>query len=153
MRWLLATLLLLPGLAFSGGAAACELSDDTDYLTVVERATKLEKPYVLAFIGTDWSLDSLKLDREVFDQPTFAGNEKYDFFLCKVHFYQTQERPPEILRQNQDLAEKFGVEEFPTIIVLSHDGKELGRLGYVEGGVEKFGAVVNDLIARGSAER
>jgi hypothetical protein len=127
---------------------ACDASDDTDYPMAVERATKLEKPLLLAFLGTDWSLTSLKLDREVFDQPAFADNTKYDFLLCKLHFYQTQDRPPELLAQNRTLAERSSVDTFPTVVVLGSDGREIGRLGYLEGGVEKFGTAVNDIIAR-----
>jgi thioredoxin-related protein len=133
-------------------ARACDASDDTDYPMAVERATKLDKPLLLAFLGTDWSLTSLKLDREVFDQPAFADNTKYDFLMCKLHFYQTQERPPEILAQNSALAEKYGIETFPTVVVLRSSGEEIGRLGYIAGGVEKFGAAVNEMIARAAAK-
>jgi thioredoxin-related protein len=90
----------------------------------------------------------LKLDREVFDQPAFADNEKYDFLLCKLHFYQTQERSPDVLEQNRALAERYKVETFPTVVVLEPDGTEIGRLGYMEGGVEKFGAAVKALIRK-----
>ena len=101
---------------------------------------------MLAFLGTDWSLKSLKLDREVFDQAAFADDSKYNFLLCKIHFYQTQERAPDLLVQNQQLAEKYHIEEFPTVVVLSAQGVELGRLGYIPGGVEKFADAVNAVI-------
>jgi hypothetical protein len=129
-------------------ARACEASDDTDYLMSVDRAKQLDRPLLLAFLGTDWSMTSLKLDREVFDQPAFADNTKYPYLLCKIHFYQNQERSPEVIKQNQDLAEKYRVHDFPTVVVLSPDGAELGRTGYVEGGVEKFGAAVSAIVAR-----
>ena len=32
-------------------------------------------------------ISSLKLDREVFDQAEFADDAKYNFLLCKLHFY------------------------------------------------------------------
>ena len=127
---------------------ACDASNDTDYPTAVERAKKLDRHLLLAFLGNDWSMTSLKLDREVFDQPAFADNEKYDFLLCKLHFYQTQERSPDVLEQNRALAERYNVETFPTVVVLEPDGTEIGRLGYVEGGAEKFGAAVNALIRK-----
>lgn len=127
---------------------ACDASDDTDYPSAVERAKKSNQHLLLAFLGNDWSMTSLKLDREVFDQPAFADNAKYDFLLCKLHFYQTEERSPEIFEQNRALAERFGIESFPTVVVLKPDGTEVGRLGYVEGGAEKFGAAVNALIRK-----
>jgi thioredoxin-related protein len=130
---------------------ACDASDDTDYPTAVERAKQSNRPLLLAFLGTDWSMSSLKLDREVFDDPEFADNSKYDFLLCKLHFYQTQERSPDIDKQNQDLAEKYRIEQFPTVVVLEPDGTEVGRFGYVAGGPEKFGAAVSNALASSPA--
>jgi protein disulfide-isomerase len=103
---------------------------------------------LLAFLGTDWSISSLKLDREVFDQAEFADDSKYNYLLCKLHFYQTQERSPEIVRQNEDLAVRYHIEQFPTVVVLSPDGRDLGRLGYIPGGVDKYAAAVNTLLVK-----
>lgn len=125
---------------------ACDASDDIEFPKAVEVARKTNRPLVLAFIGTDWSISSLKLDREVFDQAAFSDDSKYNFLLCKIHFYQTQERPPEVVLQNQRLAEKYQIEEFPTSVVLSPQGVELGRIGYISGGVEEFAGAVNRLI-------
>jgi len=93
----------------------------------------------------------LKLDREVFDQAAFADDSRYNFLLCKIHFYQTQERAPDILVQNQQLAQKYHIDDFPTVVVLSAQGAELGRVGYIPGGVEKFANAVNALIFKSRA--
>lgn len=98
-------------------------------------------------------MSSLKLDREVFDQGAFADNAKYNYLLCKIHFYQTQERTPEIVRQNEDLAVKYRIEQFPTVIVLNPMGAEVGRIGYVPGGVDKFAAEVDQILARSSRQK
>src|ERR1700720_1876402 len=114
---------------------ACDVSDDTNFPAAAARARQTNRPLLLAFLGTDWSISSLKLDREVFDQAEFADDSKYNFLLCKLHFYQTQERSPEIIRQNEELATKYNIAEFPTVVVLSPAGEELGRIGYVPGGL------------------
>ncbi len=129
-------------------ASACDSSDDTDFPKAVALAKKTNRPLLLAFLGTDWSLSSLKLDREVFDQAEFADDSKYNFFLCKLHFYQTQERLPELIRQNEQLALKYNVVKFPTVVVLRPDGVELGRVGYLPGGVQKFANAVNALLIK-----
>jgi len=129
-------------------AAGCDTSDDTDFPRSIALAKKTNRPLLLAFLGTDWSISSLKLDREVFDQAEFADDAKYNFLLCKLHFYQSQERSPEIVRQNEDLAERYHIEQFPTVVVLSPDGRELGRLGYIPGGVDKFAGAVNTLLVK-----
>jgi protein disulfide-isomerase len=111
-------------------------------------AKSTNRPLLLAFLGTDWSISSLKLDREVFDQAEFSDNSNYNFVLCKLHFYQTQERSPEVIRQNEELATKFKVREFPSVVVLSPEGRELGRLGYIPGGVKAFAAEVNAIVSK-----
>jgi thioredoxin-related protein len=131
---------------FGGTILACDATDDTDFPSSIVLAKRSNRPLLLAFLGTDWSISSLKLDREVFDQAAFADNSKYNFLLCKIHFYQTQERDAKVLRQNRDLAIKYHIEQFPTVVVLSPDGAEIGRLGYISGGVEKFADEVNKLI-------
>ena len=127
---------------------SCDVSDDTNFPRSVQLAKGMNRPLLLAFIGTDWSISSLKLDREVFDQAEFSDNSKYNFLLCKLHFYQTQERSPETIRQNEELATQYNVREFPTVVVLSPDGREIGRLGYIPGGVKAFAAAANAIIAK-----
>jgi thioredoxin-related protein len=127
-------------------ALSCDVSDDTNFPSAAALAKSTKRPLLLAFIGTDWSISSLKLDREVFDQAEFADNFNYNFVLCKLHFHQTRERSPETIRQNEELATRYGVQEFPTVVVLGPNGRELGRLGYVSGGVKAFAAAVNTII-------
>jgi thioredoxin-related protein len=129
-------------------ALSCDVSDDTNFPRSAALAKSTNRPLLLAFIGTDWSISSLKLDREVFDQAEFTDTSKYNFLLCKLHFYQTQERSPEVIRQNEELATKFKVREFPTVVVLSPEGRELGRLGYIPGGVKAFAAEVNAIVSK-----
>ena len=127
---------------------SCDVSDDTNFPRAAALARSTKRPLLLAFVGTDWSISSLKLDREVFDQADFADNSKYNFVLCKIHFYQTRERSPETARQNEELATKYDVRDFPTVVVLSPDGREIARLGYIAGGVTAFAAAVNAVIVR-----
>jgi protein disulfide-isomerase len=127
---------------------SCDVSDDTNFPRSSALAKSTNRPLLLAFLGTDWSISSLKLDREIFDQAEFSDNSNYNFVLCKLHFYQTQERSPEVIRQNEELATKFKVREFPTVVVLSPEGRELGRLGYIPGGVKAFAAEVNALVSK-----
>ena len=127
---------------------SCDVSDDTNFPRSAALAKSTNRPLLLAFLGTDWSISSLKLDREVFDQAEFADNSKYNFLVCKLHFYQTQERSAETIRQNEELATRYKVQEFPTIIVLSPGGQELGRLGYIPGGVKAFAAALNAIVAQ-----
>jgi len=127
---------------------SCDVSDDTNFPRSAALAKSTNRPLLLAFLGTDWSISSLKLDREVFDQAELSDNSKYNFLLCKLHFYQTQERSPETIRQNEELAMKYKVQEFPTVVVLSADGREIGRLDYIRGGPKAFGDAIKTILAK-----
>jgi len=43
-----------------------------------------------------------------------------------------------VRKQNADLKEKFGIETFPTLLVLSQEGEVLVKLASTEGGVEEW---------------
>jgi thioredoxin-related protein len=146
--WRASGLFCLGALIAAQPALGCDVSDDTNFPRAAALARNTRRPLLLAFIGTDWSISSLKLDREVFDQADFADDSKYNFVLCKIHFYQTREQSPETVRQNEELATRYDVRDFPTVIVLRPDGRAIGRLGYVPGGAPAFAAVVNALIAK-----
>jgi len=49
---------------------------------------------------------------------------------------------------SSQLALRYNITEFPTVVVLSPAGEELGRVGYVPGEVEKFAAAVNALLVK-----
>jgi thioredoxin-related protein len=127
---------------------ACDTTDDTNFPKSLEASRSSGRLLLLAFLGTDWSISSLKLDREVFDQSEFSDNVRYNYLLCKLHFYQTIDRGAEVPLQNQALAEKYHIEQFPTVIVLAPNGAELGRIGYVAGGLEKFDAAVKAVLPK-----
>ena len=146
--WRASGILCLGAVISAQPVLSCDVSDDTNFPRAAALARSTKRPLLLAFVGTDWSISSLKLDREVFDQADFADNSKYNFVLCKIHFYQTRERSPETARQNEELATKYDVRDFPTVVVLSPDGREIGRLGYIAGGVTAFAAAVNAVIVR-----
>jgi protein disulfide-isomerase len=44
----------------------------------------------------------------------------------------------EVRKQNQELAQRYEIGGFPTIVVLNEEGKQVGLLGYVPGGPAPF---------------
>ena len=41
-------------------------------------------------------------------------------------------------KQNTALAKEFGIDSFPTVLILDSKGKELARTGYVRGGPARY---------------
>jgi protein disulfide-isomerase len=53
--------------------------------------------------------------------------------------------PKKVKDQNKELATKYDIQGYPTIIVLDGEGKKVGQLGYMEGGPDAFIAALDKL--------
>jgi protein disulfide-isomerase len=105
-------------------------------------------PILALFEGSDWCPWCKKLEREVFSTDEFKAYAKSNLVLFIADFPMKTPLAKEIATQNQDLADKYNVEGFPTVILMSADGKELGRLGYSEGGGKAYVEQIKELLKR-----
>lgn len=96
------------------------------------------KLLLLDFTGSDWCIWCMRLQREIFSQPKFKEYAAKKLVLMEVDFPMNKEQPDDLKKQNADLQEKYHIEGFPTIVVLSPSGKKVGELGYVQGGPDAF---------------
>ncbi len=111
----------------------------TDYQASIAAAASAKKPILLEFTGSDWCPPCMKQNKDVFEQAAFEDYAKDKLMLVKLDFPRRKEQAPEIKESNQQLAAQYAVQGFPTIILLSPDGKELAReVGYKGGGVPGF---------------
>ena len=101
---------------------------------------KAEKKLVLMdFTGSDWCGWCMKMDKEVFDTPEFQQFAKDNVVLVEVDFPKKQYLPAATVAQNDMLQKKYGVEGYPTLVVLDGDGKLLKTFGgYQQGGAAAF---------------
>lgn len=131
-------LLFLGVLFFTSPIRADESNWLTDFRKAKQEASIANKPMVLDFTGSDWCGWCIKLDKEVFSTPEFASYAKEKLILVKLDFPKIKPQSETEKRQNNELAEKYKIEGFPTIIVLDSKGKLLGKLGYEPGGPQAF---------------
>ena len=100
---------------------------------------KAEKKRVLVdFTGSDWCGWCVKLDREVFSQPEFKEYAAKNLVLVEVDFPRTKAQTEEQKAQNKALAEKYSIRGYPTVLIFNAAGKEIGKLGYMQGGPQAF---------------
>jgi thioredoxin-related protein len=135
---LLLTLCVTPSLR-------AEVAWQTDYKKAQEEAKTNNKLVLLDFTGSDWCGWCIKLDREVFSRPEFKDYASKNLVLVELDFPRKKELSTETRKQNQELAGRYGIEGFPTIIVLNAEGKKVGELGYMPGGAEAFIAELEKL--------
>lgn len=124
--------------AFLVGSAFAKPGWLTDFKQAQAEAKAQKKLLLMDFTGSDWCGYCMKLEREVFSQPAFEEYAKKNLILLEIDFPRRKELTAEQKQQNQQLAQQFGIQGFPTIVVFDPDGKPLGLLGYAPGGPDPF---------------
>ena len=117
----------------------------TDYKQAQEEAKTSKKLVLMNFTGSDWCGWCIRLDREVFTKPEFQEYAKNKLVLLEVDFPRMKKLSPDEKTQNEQLARKYRVQGFPTIVVLDGEGRMVGELGYTPGGPSAFIAELEKL--------
>jgi protein disulfide-isomerase len=111
----------------------------TDYSAALAQAGKEHKLVLLDFTGSDWCVWCMKLSKDIFSQPEFGEFAAKNLVLVELDFPSRKPLPDEVKAQNSALAAKFGVEGFPTLILVNAGGEEVARhVGYLPGGPDSL---------------
>lgn len=116
----------------------------TDFKKAEQEAKASHKLVFVNFTGSDWCGYCIQLDRAILSQPQFREYARKNLVLLEVDFpsqrgARWQAQPLELKKQNMELAQRFEVEAFPTLVVLDGDGKTLWRYeGYYMAGLNAF---------------
>ncbi len=119
-----------------------------NYAEALAAAKQLKRPVLIDFTGSDWCGWCIRLDREVFSQKAFLKYAKRDLVLLKLDFPQRKKLSEALQKQNQELAKKFGIRGFPTIVIVDAEGKEIARTGYQRGGAKNYVDHLKDLLEK-----
>lgn len=109
-----------------------------DYSAALKKAKAENRQVMLLFTGSDWCIWCKRLQAEILSKPEFTAYAGAHLVLVELDFPRQKEQPPALKAQNEKLAEKYGVDSYPTVIVLNADGGAIGQLGYMEGGPAAF---------------
>lgn len=89
------------------------------------------KLMLLDFTGSDWCGFCTKLDEDIFSKGPFKSFAKKRLVLVELDYPRTKQQSDEVKKQNSELRSKFGVNGFPTLILIDANGKEVARwVGY-----------------------
>ncbi|ACD82413.1 thioredoxin family protein [Candidatus Methylacidiphilum infernorum] len=110
----------------------------TNYTQALAEAKRENKMVLMNFTGSDWCPWCQKLDKEVFSTPEFKNYAQKNLVLLEVDFPQHKSQPAELKKQNEDLANQYNVDSFPTLVLLSPQGEEVSSFGYIPGGPQPF---------------
>ena len=133
-RSLLVALLIVTGIApcLAGGWG-------DDYKAAIAAASKDNRNVLLDFTGSDWCGWCIKLKKETFDQPAFKEYADKNLVLVEIDFPQVKTQNPEVKAQNNSLQQQYQVQGFPTLVLISPEGKVIKQQsGYIPGGPKGF---------------
>ncbi len=117
----------------------------TNYKQAQDEAKSNKKLLLLDFTGSDWCGWCIRLEKEVFSKPEFKEYANKNLVLLEVDFPRAKEQTGAQRAENSDLAEKYEIQGYPTIIVLDGEGKKIGEFGYTAGGPSAFIAELDKL--------
>lgn len=111
----------------------------TDFEAARSQAKKEGKPILMDFTGSDWCGWCIKMKKDTLDQKEFKEYAGKDLVLVQVDFPNKKKLSSEQKKANEALKSKYGVQGFPTYVLVDATGKELGRqVGYLQGGPSAF---------------
>jgi thioredoxin-related protein len=135
---------------FFTGCNNGQSSDSLDWKTNLEQAiaeAKEEHKAVLVnFTGSDWCIWCKRLSDEVFQQKEFEEYAAENLILVKLDFPRNIPQTDETRLYNNTLAQRFGIEGFPTIIIINSQGKPIAKTGYRPGGAANYVAHIKSYL-------
>jgi protein disulfide-isomerase len=125
--------------------ARAELNWLTDFEAAAAKGKSDNKLVLLNFTGSDWCGWCKRLNAEVFSKPQFQEYAAKNLVLVELDFPRFKQQSDAVKKQNGQLASKYQIEGFPTVVVLNAAGKVVGELGYMQGGADAFIAALEQL--------
>lgn len=124
-----------------------------DFDEAVKLAKAEKKDLLVDFTGSDWCGWCIRLHEEVFQHESFYSEAEKNFVLVALDFPRDQAIKDKVPnpKRNAELQELYGIQGFPTVLLITADGDVFGRTGYQEGGPEKYVAHLATLSKDGKA--
>lgn len=146
----LTALVVLMMAAFGCRAVAQDPSWLTDFEAAKKLAAERKVPILADFSGSDWCGWCIKLEKEVFSTEEFKSFSKDKLVLLLVDFPNRKKQTEQEVKQNGMLSEKYGIQGFPTVLLLDANGKVLAQTGYRAGGAKAYIDHLNELLKEAS---
>ena len=115
----------------------------TDYPAALAKAKQDNTKVFLFFTGSDWCGWCKRLDHEILSTAEFVAYANTNLTLVKVDFPRRIPQDDALKAKNAQLAKRYRITGYPTIIVLNSKGMPVAKLGYGEGGPGPFIAELN----------
>jgi len=122
----------------NGQSASDALNWENNLDNAIQQAKKENKAVLVNFTGSDWCIWCKRLSAEVFQQKEFEDYAKESLVLVMLDFPKDKPQSEETQSYNRNLAQKYGIQGFPTILIFDSQGKLVAQTGYQPGGPDKY---------------
>lgn len=132
-------LLLTCGLSITSLSHGHGLGFSTNPQEAMARALVYDCPFLVFFTGSDWSPLTHELDVKVWEDPVLAPHLNLHYPMLNMDYPQRvkiSDQQRESLRKS---LEQHRITHFPTVLALTHDMREVGRLEYRGESAEQVG--------------
>ncbi|SVD15062.1 uncharacterized protein METZ01_LOCUS367916, partial [marine metagenome] len=99
----------------------------TSLPTALAQARRQGKLVLIDFTGSDWCPPCIMLHDKVLTQKPFLDYARQNLALVMLDFPRGKSQTVRLANTNQNLAKKYNVSGFPTVILLDGNGRELAR--------------------------
>ncbi len=101
-----------------------------DYDAALEYAAENDFPILLNFNGSDWCIWCKVMAENVFTKPEWQAYARESIVQVWLDYPEDPSLVPEKYRERNDrLNQQYGIEGFPTFIILNSKGQRIGQLG------------------------
>lgn len=113
---------------------------------VLVQAAQANLPVLVVFIGTDWSVACMRMQRRIFQDPAFQNFATDRLIYFPVNARRTPKLDNRETALLQSLVIHFSIKSYPTVILLDPDGKERLRHGYRDLSAEEYVEILSALF-------
>lgn len=123
---------VLVGCSKSGAKDNLDWQDNLE--SALQKAKVENKAVLVNFTGSDWCIWCQRLSNEVFSKDEFKDYADENLILVRLDFPKNIEQSTETKMYNNQLAQRYNVQGFPTVLLFNPSGKLVLTTGYQQGG-------------------
>ena len=111
-----------------------DVADDSAWLTnaddAVKKAESNQRDLLVVYTGSDWCQPCMQLEQNVLGTSTFVSEAAQRFVLLRLDFPRNVILDEAQKAQNEEWAKRFGVQAFPTLILLDPEQRPYAITGF-----------------------
>ncbi len=115
------------------------------YESAVAESEASGKPILADFTGSDWCKYCVELKKNVFETSEFKSWARENVVLLELDYPKRSSQSPELKQQNKELAQRYQINFYPTVLLLNAEGEMLGKMDFTNDPTEWIAKIESQL--------